>query len=45
MDIFSQKCNKFWVRISLYEEKQNYKQTHIPKDISMSQCKPLKLEL
>ena len=28
MDLFTQKCNKVVVKISLHQEKQSYKQTH-----------------
>ena len=33
--MFTQKCNKLVTKIPLHEEKQNYKQTHIPVDIPL----------
>ena len=34
--MFTQKSNKFMVKIRSDEEKQNYKQTHIPVDICLT---------
>ena len=39
MDMVIQKLNKLVMKISSHLEKQNYKQTHIPVDISLQQCK------
>ena len=33
--MFTEKYNKFEVKISSHQEKQNYKQTHIPVNISL----------
>ena len=44
MDIFTQKCNKLVIKISSYYQKQNYKQIHIPVDISCDCVKYINLD-